>query len=334
MKLVSPKTLLVSLLGCTFVVMKVMTFDGLPDIFWIIFIGYMSVKGLVVAFSQKAYDEDMKQAQQRKVLYRDLFGKFAYVAADIPIFLILLAGLLAVVCPITTLLKVILVGLLLIALGYAIWLCWYVSRHKRLRMENGEWGTGVLSAEDEKAWKRSNLWHSIILGIVVVLSVLYLIFGNPRIYLNNAKLEKALSALGSNQEQSLKIYSFSGENDFISVSNGVIVLDAKDEICYGGDLEVKPDEFADITTYSATIYFDIGNERVTLMSNSVEDITGGTIGVSRDIGKITGDIVRDSDIDKLVDNLWFELKTTDLNGQENTCQLQLETTEITKRADS
>lgn len=322
MKLVSPKTLLASLLGCTFVVMKVMTFDGLPDMFWIIFIGYMSVKGLVMAFSQKAYDEDMKQAQQRKVLYRDLFGKFAYVAADIPIFLILLAGLLAVVCPITTLLRVILIGLLLIALGYAIWLCWYVSRHKRLRMENGEWGTGVLSVEDEKAWKRSNLWHSIILGIVVVLSVSALLLTGCGV------------SSESNQEQSLKVYSFSGENDFISVSNGVIVLDAKDEICYGGDLEVKPDEFADITTYSATIYFNIGNERATLMSNSVEDITGGTIGVSGDIGKITGDIVRDSDIDKLVDNLWFELKTTDLNGQENTCQLQLETTEITKRADS
>lgn len=39
MKLVSPKTLLASLLGCTFVVMKVMTFDGLVDMFWIIFIG-------------------------------------------------------------------------------------------------------------------------------------------------------------------------------------------------------------------------------------------------------------------------------------------------------
>ncbi len=138
----------------------------------------------------------------------------------------------------------------------------------------------------------------------------------------------------SNQEQSLKVYSFSGENNFISVSNGVIVLDAKDEIYYGGDLEVKPDEFSDITTYSATIYLNKGNERVTLISNSFEDKTGGTIGVSGDIGKITGDIIRDSDIDKLVNNLWFELKTTDLKGQENTYQLQLEMTEITKKADS
>ncbi len=204
MKLVSPKTMLASLLGCAFVVMKVVTFDGLPDMFWIIFIGYMSVKGLVTAFSQEAYDEDMKQAQQGNVLYRDLFGKFAYIAADIPIFLILLA----VVCPVTTLLRVILMGLLLIALGYAIWFCWYVSRHKQLRMENGEWGTGVLSAEDEKAWKQSNLWHTIILGIVVASGAFYLIFGDPRIYLNNAKLEKALSTLNSDSATLEEIVPF------------------------------------------------------------------------------------------------------------------------------
>ena len=32
-----------------------------------------------------------------------------------------------------------------------------------------------------------------------------------------------------NREQSLKVYSFSARNEFISVSNGVIVLDDKDE---------------------------------------------------------------------------------------------------------
>ena len=87
-------------------------------------------------------------------------------------------------------------GLLLIAVGYAIWFSWYVSKHKRLRMKNGEWGTGILSAEDEKAWKRSNLWHGIILGIAGVLFALYLIFGDPRIYFNNAKLEKNTNRFG------------------------------------------------------------------------------------------------------------------------------------------
>lgn len=138
----------------------------------------------------------------------------------------------------------------------------------------------------------------------------------------------------NNQEQSLKVYSFSGENEFLSVSNGVIVLDAKDEICYSGDLKVKSDEFADITTYSTAIYFNMGNERESLISGGVEDKTGGTIEVSGDIGKISGDILRDSNLDKLVDDLWFELKTTDLNGEENIYQLQLEMTEITANVDS
>ncbi len=87
----------------------------------------------------------------------------------------------------------------------------------------------------------------------------------------------------NNEEQSLKVYSFSGENEYISVSNGVIILDGKDEI----------------------------------------DLSGN-------IGKIYGDILKDRDADKLTDNLWFELKTTNLRGEENTYQVQLETTEITK----
>lgn len=52
MKLVSPKNLLVSLLGCAFVVLKIVTFDGIADLFWILFIGYLSVKCLAAGLSQ------------------------------------------------------------------------------------------------------------------------------------------------------------------------------------------------------------------------------------------------------------------------------------------
>ncbi len=58
------------------------------------------------------------------------------------------------------------------------------------------------------------------------------------------------------------------------------------------------------------------------MSNRVEDKTGGAINISEDIGKITGDILIPDDIDNLVDGLWFELKTVDLDGEENTYHLQ------------
>ena len=125
----------------------------------------------------------------------------------------------------------------------------------------------------------------------------------------------------SSQEQSLKVC------ESISVSNGVIVLSGKDEICYGGNLKVMSDDFADITAYSTTIYVD-GEEDSILLSHAVADQTGGTIDVSGNIGKISGDVLRDGDADKLADNLWFELKTTNLSGEENTYQMQLETTLI------
>lgn len=87
--------------------------------------------------------------------------------------------------------------------------------------------------------------------------------------------------------------------------------------------------FADVTTYLTTIYIN-GSEKIILLSNSVDDQAGETIDVSGSIRKIFGDILKDSDADKLTDNLWFELKTTNLSGEENTYQVQLETTEITK----
>ncbi len=132
---------------------------------------------------------------------------------------------------------------------------------------------------------------------------------------------------------SLKVYSFSGENEFVSVSNGVIILDAKDEICYGGDLKVSPDEVSDIVSYITTIYIN-GNEKEVLLSGGVEDLSGGTIDVAGDLGKISGGILKDGAADQIADNLWFELKTINSRGEENIYQIQLDTTEITKNAEN
>ena len=106
-------------------------------------------------------------------------------------------GLLAMVFPATSLLRAILAMLLFAALGYAIWLSWYVSRNKRQRMENGKWSTEGLRVEDERARKCVSLCRIIFLGIIGAACAFYFIFGNPVIYLNNAKLKKALSTLDS-----------------------------------------------------------------------------------------------------------------------------------------
>ena len=174
MKLISAKNLLASLLGMAFVIYKVMTFDELFDLYWICFIGYLSIKGLIAAFSQKAYDEDIQTATQKQALYLRLFGKFAYIAVDIPIVVILLTGLLAILSPASKSLGVVFIVLLLLALGYMLWLVWYISKHKRLLMERGQWGTLVLSPEEEQAWKRSGIWHCVLYGAILVAGIVYL----------------------------------------------------------------------------------------------------------------------------------------------------------------
>lgn len=132
-------------------------------------------------------------------------------------------------------------------------------------------------------------------------------------------------------KESLIVYSFCGENESFSISNGVIVLSSTEEIFYGGNLE---GELSDVVGYSMSFYIPFGNDERILLSNSVEDMTGGTISIAGEIGKISGDIFTATEIDELQNNLYFKLKTTNLKGEENEYQLQLTLTEITGQLDN
>ena len=140
---------------------------------------------------------------------------------------------------------------------------------------------------------------------------------------------------GENKSEKITVYSFCGENEQFAVTNGVIVISADEEIFYGGDLKVTDDEyFTDITSYSVKFYTITNGETRTIMHNSVVDQTGSTIKVVGDLGKMSGeDIIignKVENINELATNLYFELNTTDLNGKQDTYQVQLTFTEITE----
>ena len=140
---------------------------------------------------------------------------------------------------------------------------------------------------------------------------------------------------GENKSEKITVYSFCGENEQFAVTNGVIVISADEEIFYGGDLKVTDDEyFTDITSYSVKFYTITNGETRTIMHNSVVDQTGSTIKVVGDLGKMSGeDIIignKVENINELATNLYFELNTTDLNGKQDTYQVQLTVTEITE----
>lgn len=142
---------------------------------------------------------------------------------------------------------------------------------------------------------------------------------------------------GNNEktQEDLSVYSFYGEAEAFAIVNGVIVISADEEIFYGGDLKATDDEcFADITSYSVTFYtLNANGEKRTIMSNSIVDKTGSTINIAGNLGKMSGeDIIIGNKVEnanELNNNLYFELNTTDLSGEQDTCQVQLILTEIT-----
>ena len=141
-----------------------------------------------------------------------------------------------------------------------------------------------------------------------------------------------LAGCSNAKQAKVSTYSFRGEHEYFTISNGSIVLSDTEEVFDGGDLEItQSGVFDEVVSYSTTFYSLTNGERRTILSNSVIDQTGGTISVDGDLGKASGKGIiignKVESIDELRETLWFELKTTDLNGKENVYQLQLTLTD-------
>ena len=141
-----------------------------------------------------------------------------------------------------------------------------------------------------------------------------------------------LMLAGCNDTEQITTYTFRGEHDYFAISNGSITLSDAEEVFDGGDLQItQSGVFEEVASYSTTFYMIADGERRIILSNSVVDQTGGTISIEGDLGKGAGDgfIIGNKvkKIDDLKENLWFELKTTDLNGNEEVYQVQLTLTE-------
>ena len=144
----------------------------------------------------------------------------------------------------------------------------------------------------------------------------------------------SLSACDSAKQKQVVVFSFCGENELFAISNGVILLGDAEEVFHGGDLEIiRTELFADVVSCSTTFYTITNGERRAILSNSVVGVTGSSANVNRDLGRISGDKgltgIGIENIEDLKSNLWFELNTTDVNGNTSTYQLQLKPTEIT-----
>lgn len=139
-------------------------------------------------------------------------------------------------------------------------------------------------------------------------------------------------------KQSLKVYSFHGENEQLSVTNGIIVFNDGDNTFYGGDLAVSEDFPSNITTFSTKFYIKSDNDDQIIISNTVISQNNSPLSINTDLGKTSGqggtlDTADDNEIiTDLKNNLYFELVTTDANGEKNIYELQMLLSEVIAEA--
>ena len=134
-----------------------------------------------------------------------------------------------------------------------------------------------------------------------------------------------LSLVGC-QEQ-VSTYSFWGGHEYFAISNVSINLSDKEDVFDGGNIEItQPGFFDEVASYTTTFYMLTNGEQKIILSNSEINQTGEATTIDSDLGSISGEGILGNEVnrvDDLKDNLWFELKTTDLNGTENVYQIQL-----------
>ena len=131
-----------------------------------------------------------------------------------------------------------------------------------------------------------------------------------------------------------EVYTFYGENEYISVINGTAVVDSEDEMFSGGELRVIDKEyFADAVYWCYEFYILNDGEEKTLYVGSVSDETGGaSADIEGDLGKIAGeDIISVYDgsySDEFTNNLFFKFIVKNADGEENTYHLQMNVNKV------
>ncbi len=172
-----------------------------------------------------------------------------------------------------------------------------------------------------------------ILAVAFAFVVALTCFG---VYRDRAGYDRSTPGTEVHSEKSTetKVYSFSGSDEVLTVMNGTVILGEDEETFSGGTLQVNSKEFFDnVISYSTTFYILENGKKKTVMSNSLIDQTGGKINPDGDsLGKISGDDLisgyKTDNTEGLMNNLYFEINTVGVDGENKTHQLLMDVIEI------
>jgi hypothetical protein len=119
------------------------------------------------------------------------------------------------------------------------------------------------------------------------------------------------------QQEEIEIYSFSGENENVTINNGLIIVTDDLEKFIGGDLTFKGEEPSDVKYSSTKFFFYKDGAENTILNNaqSTESTTKGTH-IEQDIGAISSkDLFYGDDLEQIKNSLNFSVSGNFMNGE-------------------
>jgi len=130
------------------------------------------------------------------------------------------------------------------------------------------------------------------------------------------------NGIPSNENESgdrTKVYSISGENEFIVISNGEIIITAEFEEFVGGELSFKGEELSGIKDYRTEFYFYLNGDK-TIINSNTSSIVGSEEGMSiaPDLGSTSSEKMFSAEVWDIItepDSLHFSLSGTLINGE-------------------
>ena len=157
-----------------------------------------------------------------------------------------------------------------------------------------------------------------------LMAVLFVLFCTATLFgCNKAdKVDEVPKATNHAPQRYTGSYRFFGENEYLKITNGSIDFKETNESFYGGDLDVlQSDLFGDVRSYSTTFFTLLSNgQRNNFHSSIASGVRDGANAISGDLGSSSSNGFM---VVNLEQGLWFELISTDVNGNEYVYLLEL-----------
>lgn len=177
-------------------------------------------------------------------------------------------------------------------------------------------------------WGKYPKWGYLLIGLVIIMIIVNGIFITTT-FKYKEKLDNA----------NVIVFTFQGENEVIHIDDGLIIITPDKHQVFGGNIKYIGTKDESIKFYANELYLYESQVRNTIVADSVS-YQGKDFNISlkevlklnESVGEISSTtLFNEEDLEKVKDNLYFELKYETIDGDVETTEIKLNVKEYSSK---